>query len=76
MTWGEADDIELENLGTAQKVTVGKDTVVTEEVKVGKRVVQDTERVSGQVRKEEVKVEQTGDVEVKSRGKGKGTTPA
>jgi len=49
---------------------------VTEEVKVGKRVVQDTEHVSGQVRKEEVKVDQTGDVDVKTRDTGKGTTPS
>jgi len=53
------------------QVTVSKEAVVTEEVKVGKRMVQDTERVSGQVRKEEIKVEQTGDVNVKSRSKGK-----
>jgi uncharacterized protein (TIGR02271 family) len=58
------------------RVTVSKEAVVTEEVKVGKRVVQDTERVSGQVRKEEVKIEQTGDVDVKTRGTGKGTNPA
>ena len=49
---------------------------MTEEVKVGKRVVQDTEQVSGEVRKEEVKVEQTGDVDIKNRGSGKGTNPA
>jgi len=54
-----------------EKVKVSKEAVVTEEVKVGKRTVQDTERVSGQVRKEEVKVEQTGDVDVRNRGKGK-----
>jgi len=49
-----------------EEVNVTKDAVVTEEVKVGKRVVQDTERVSGQVRKEELKVEQTGNVDVKT----------
>ena len=59
-----------------EQVTVTKEPVVTEEVKVGKRVVQDTERVSGEVRKEEVKVEQTGNVDVKTRGSGKGTNPA
>jgi uncharacterized protein (TIGR02271 family) len=59
-----------------EQVNVSKDAVVTEEVKVGKRVVQDTERVSGQVRKEEVKIEKTGDVDVKTRGTGKGTNPA
>jgi uncharacterized protein (TIGR02271 family) len=50
-----------------EKVKVSKDAVVTEEVKVGKRVVQDTEHVTGQVRKEEVKVEQKGDVDVRTR---------
>jgi uncharacterized protein (TIGR02271 family) len=52
-----------------EQVSVSKDAVVVEEVNVGKRVVQDTEKVSGQVRKEEVKIEQTGDVDVKTRGK-------
>jgi len=54
-----------------ERVNVSKDTVVTEEVRVGKKVVEGTERVSGQVRKEEVKVEQTGDVDVRTRGTGK-----
>jgi len=55
-----------------EQVHVSKEAVVTEEVKVGKRVVQDTEHVTGQVRKEEVKVEQTGDVDVRTRGTGHG----
>jgi uncharacterized protein (TIGR02271 family) len=59
-----------------EQVNVTKEPVVTEEVKVGKQVVQDTEHVSGEVRKEEVKVDQTGDVDVKTRGTGKGTTPS
>ena len=54
-----------------EQVDVSKHAVVTEEVKVGKRIVQDTERVSGDVRKEEVKIERTGDVDVRSRGPGK-----
>jgi len=58
-----------------EKVSVSKDAVVTEEVNVGKRVVQDTEKVAGKVRKEEVKVEQTGNVDVKTRGTGDGTKP-
>jgi len=53
------------------KVSVSKDAVVTEEVKVGKRVVKDTEHVSGQVRKEEVKIEQKGNADVRNRGTGK-----
>jgi len=51
-----------------EEVSVSKQPVVTEEVKIGKRVVQDTEHVSGQVRKEEVKVERKGDVNVKGSG--------
>jgi len=58
-----------------ERVNVGKETVVTEEVKVGKRLVQDTERVSGQVRKEEVKVEQKGDVAIHGHGGVKGKNP-
>ena len=53
-----------------ERVHLTKEAVVTEEVKVGKRVVHDTERVSGQVRKEEVKVDQVGDVDVKTGGTG------
>ncbi|MFO0888680.1 MAG: YsnF/AvaK domain-containing protein [Isosphaeraceae bacterium] len=53
-----------------EKVNVSKEAVVTEEVKVGKRVVQDTEHVTGQVRKEQVKVEKEGDVDVRTRGTG------
>jgi len=59
-----------------EQVNVTKEAVVTEEVRVGKRTIQDTETVSGQVRKEEVKVEQTGDVDVKRRGTGHGHNPA
>jgi len=50
-----------------EQVKVEKQTVAKEEVKVGKRQVQDTERVSGDVRKEEVRVEKTGDVDVNTR---------
>jgi len=57
-----------------EKVDVSKHAEVVEEVNVGKRVVQDTERVSGQVRKEEVHVEQKGDVEVHNRGTGQGNS--
>ena len=56
---------------TEERVHLSKEAVVVEEVKVGKKVVQDTETVSGQVRKEEVKVEQAGDVDVRTRGTGK-----
>jgi len=53
------------------QVKVGKEAVVTEEVSVGKRTVQDTQRVSGQVRKEEVRVDKEGDVDVHSREGGR-----
>jgi len=57
-----------------EEVDVSKHAVVTEEVKVGKRVVKDTERVTGQVRKEEVKIEQKGDVDVRTNSTGKKST--
>jgi len=53
------------------QVNVSKNAVVTEEVKVGKKVVQDVEHVSGNVRKEEIRVEKTGDVDVRSAGTDK-----
>jgi len=53
---------------TEEKVRVEKDTVVKEEVGVRKRKVQNTEAVSGTVRKERVKVEQEGDVHVETSG--------
>jgi len=51
-----------------EQANVQKQAVVKEEVNVGKRVVQDTERVGGEVRKEHVRVEKQGDVEVHGSG--------
>jgi uncharacterized protein (TIGR02271 family) len=51
-----------------ERVEVSKTPVVTEEVKVGKRTIQDTERVSGEVRKEEARVEHKGDAKVCDTG--------
>ena len=48
-----------------EQIFVEKRPVVKEEVTVGKRVVQDTERVGGEVRKEEVRVEREGDVDIR-----------
>jgi len=48
-----------------EEVHLEKQPVVTEEVTVGKRTVQDTERVSDTVRKEVPRVERTGDVDVR-----------
>jgi uncharacterized protein (TIGR02271 family) len=47
------------------KVTVSKQAVVTEEVSVGKRKVQETKHVAETVRKEELDVNEEGDVKVK-----------
>jgi len=59
-----------------EQVSVEKTPVVKEEVNVSKRTVQDTKKVSGTVRKEEVHIEEEGDVDVtdasgKNRGKRK-----
>ncbi len=54
-----------------EQVHVQKEAVVKEEVKVGKRTVQDTEHVAGTVRKEEVHVEREGDVDVHTKESGK-----
>jgi uncharacterized protein (TIGR02271 family) len=48
-----------------EQVEVNKSAVVKEEVTVGKRKVKDTEKVSADLRKEEIKVERDGDVRVK-----------
>jgi uncharacterized protein (TIGR02271 family) len=55
-----------------EEVDVTKTPVVTEEVKVGKRTVQDTEQVSGQVRKERVQIDREGDVEFRAAGGDQG----
>jgi uncharacterized protein (TIGR02271 family) len=45
-----------------ERVHVEKKPVVNEEIRVGKRQVQDTKRVSDTVRREELRTEQEGDV--------------
>ena len=52
-----------------ERVNVVKEAVVTEEVSVGKRRVTENQQVGGTVRKERVRVEETGDVDVKNRQK-------
>jgi uncharacterized protein (TIGR02271 family) len=62
-----------------ERVTVQKTPVVTGEVKVGKRQVQDTRTVSDNVRHEEVRLEKEGDVNVNEdalRDKKKGDRAA
>ena len=50
-----------------EQVQVEKRAVVTEEIEIGKRQVQETERVSETVRREEARVEHEGDVDIKDR---------
>jgi uncharacterized protein (TIGR02271 family) len=54
-----------------ERVTVSKQPIVTEEVSVGKRKVQDTHHVAETVRKEELDVDQEGDVKVKGHGRSR-----
>jgi len=54
-----------------ERVTVGKQTVVKEEVSVGKRKVHDTKTVSGDVRSEELVVESEGGAKVRQIGRKK-----
>jgi uncharacterized protein (TIGR02271 family) len=51
-----------------ERVEVEKRPVVTEEVEVGKRTVQEAQPVSGTVRREELRVEREGDVPVGGAG--------
>jgi uncharacterized protein (TIGR02271 family) len=48
-----------------EQVRVEKETVVAEELEVGKRSVHETEQVSGTVRREEARVEREGDVDIR-----------
>jgi uncharacterized protein (TIGR02271 family) len=59
-----------------ERARVEKQPIVSEEVRVGKRAVQKTERVSEDVRHEELRVDKQGDVEVDTRGGQKGKKPA
>ena len=53
-----------------EKVNVTKETVVKEEVRVGKRKVSDTEDVSDDVRREELVVETEGKAKVRQHDQG------
>ena len=53
-----------------ERVEVEKRPVVYEEVEVGKRRMQDTERVTDTVRREEARIERDGDVNVAETGAG------
>ncbi len=62
-TIGEGETIRVPLRG--EQAEVEKRPVVTEEIEVGKRQVQDTERVSSTVRREEPRIEREGDVDVR-----------
>jgi uncharacterized protein (TIGR02271 family) len=63
---------------TEERVRVEKKPVVSEEVRVGKRATQDTQRVSDEVRHEELHVDKEGDAQVETdeTRKGKRKKPA
>jgi uncharacterized protein (TIGR02271 family) len=61
---------------TEERARVEKQPVVNEEVRVGKRAVQSTEKVSGDVRHEELRVDNDENVKVDNRTTGKGKKPA
>jgi uncharacterized protein (TIGR02271 family) len=51
-----------------ERVTVEKQPVAYEEVSIGKRTTQETEHVTGEVRREEARIEHDGDVPVHGTG--------
>lgn len=55
-----------------EQVNVEKETVVSEEVNIGKRKVQDTKHVDANLRKEDIKVEKHGDAGRIDPNKGQG----
>jgi uncharacterized protein (TIGR02271 family) len=61
---GEGEGQTIEVPVREERVTAEKEPVVYEEVDVGKRGVQETERVSGTVRREEPRIDKEGDVDL------------
>ncbi|GCE30325.1 hypothetical protein KDA_58410 [Dictyobacter alpinus] len=62
---GEDEDIRVPV--SSEQVNVSKDTVTTGEVAIGKRNVQENQRVSDTVRREEAQLDQQGDVPLDDR---------
>src|ERR687894_2254502 len=60
------DDQEIRIPVMEEEVRVEKTPVVREEVSVRKRQVQDTERVSETVKREEARIDQTGDTNIRT----------
>jgi uncharacterized protein (TIGR02271 family) len=61
------DDREMRIPVSEERVDVEKQPVVTEEVNVGKRTAQSTERLSANTRKEEIKVDERGRPNVRTK---------
>ncbi|MDG3002921.1 YsnF/AvaK domain-containing protein [Paludisphaera mucosa] len=55
-----------------EEIEVGKESVVTDEISVGKRKVQGTQQASGTVRKEQLKVDKQGEVEIDDQTRNSG----
>jgi len=66
---GDAGRDEIRIPVSEEQVNVEKQTVVKEEVTVGKRKVQDTKRVSADLKKEEIKVDTQGSADVRNKSK-------
>lgn len=61
------DDEEIRVPVSEERVNVTKDTIVTGEVDISKRTVTDKQTVTGEVRKENVKVDRTGNTRIDDR---------
>ena len=53
-----------------EQVSVDKRAVVTEEITVGKRQLQDSQQVSGTVRREEARIQKDGDLNLEDNREG------
>ena len=71
---GEGEEIRIPV--SEERVTVTKEPVVTGEVRVQKRAIQDTQQVSDTVRHEEVRVENQGNVPVTDKTRAGKKKPA
>ncbi len=71
---GEGQEIRIPV--SEERVRVEKEPVVTGEVRVGKRAVQDTQRVNETLRREEARVEKEGDVNVDEGAASRRKKPA
>ena len=63
-----ADDKVVSVPVTREQAHLEKETVVTEEIDVGKRAVTETEHLTDTVRREELRTDQDGNVRVRGEG--------